>query len=67
MVILRTNEEIESILQEPLGIEFDERFVEGQLPFYRIGVRNAGAIQLFYCIENIHKSLVIRKLNEIGN
>lgn len=66
MVILQTDEEEESILQEPLEIEFVERISAGQLMFYRIGMRNAGEIQLFYCIEENLGSLIIEKLQELS-
>ncbi|MBB2483131.1 hypothetical protein H5P36_23530 [Bacillus sp. APMAM] len=65
MVILQTDDEIESILQDPLEIEFVEKVVKGQLSFYRIGVRNAGEIQIFYCIENNHGHAIVKKLKEI--
>jgi hypothetical protein len=65
MTILQTDNEVDSILQEPFEIEFVERIVEEQLPFYRIGVRNAGEIQLFYCMEQNPDSPIIMKLREI--
>lgn len=67
MAIIQTDEEIKTILQKPLEIEFVERIVEGQLTFYRIGVRNAGEIQLFYCIENNHGNSINEILSEISN
>ncbi|HDR7314296.1 hypothetical protein MXL46_19070 [Heyndrickxia sporothermodurans] len=65
MAILQSDEEVEFILQEPLEIEFVERISEGQLSLYRFGVRNAGEIQLFYCMEENFGGLIIEKLKDI--
>ena len=64
MAILQTDEEVESILQEPLEIEFVERIVEEQLALYRLGVRNAGEIQFFYCLENRLGKSILERLKE---
>ncbi|KAA0808420.1 hypothetical protein EI976_12595 [Bacillus licheniformis] len=67
MVLVQKDEELVDLLNEPFAIEFVDRIIHEGFPFYRIGYRNTGEIQLYYGMESNHSKAITDKLNRFSN
>lgn len=65
MNILQEDSECQKILREPFEVEFVDLIKQLSLEFFRIGIRRAEDIQLYYFMGDIIKEDTMKILNEL--